>query len=319
IIKKPLRREPQYIKDSIITASVLRNPVTRKDLDTIYFGAFGKLHSYAKDTEVITEVYSKKDQFEVSPSLSPDGKYLAYTTWNDTEMGHVFAREIKTGKEYQLTKTPGRYINPAWSPDGTEIVFVADETEAKMGVPRQSEGANTNNYHLDLHSLTFFENKKINECFKSHTIFRLYPFSIMPKRFYPIPVFHPSGKSVFITTRNQEKNLPVLIRVDLEAKEVVQEKLIPFHTDEVIVSPNGKHIAFIFDDQVWIDTFPHSLKLEFFEILEHTSTKALYKEGEVEDILLSKAKSVYEVAPSYLYWQDESILMWGSAEEVYTY
>src|SRR5699024_8095486 len=133
IIKKPLRREPQYIRDSIITASVLRNPITRKDLDTIYFGAFGKLHSYAKQTQEITEIYPKEDRFEVSPSLSPDGKYLTYTTWNDTEMGHVYAREITTGKEYQLTKTPGRYINPAWSPDGTEIVFIADETEAKMG------------------------------------------------------------------------------------------------------------------------------------------------------------------------------------------
>src|SRR5699024_107240 len=51
VIKKPLRREPQYIKGSIITASVLRNPVSRKDLDTIYFGAFGKLHSYAKHTQ----------------------------------------------------------------------------------------------------------------------------------------------------------------------------------------------------------------------------------------------------------------------------
>src|SRR5699024_97607 len=104
VIKKPLRREPQYIRDSIITASVLRNPITRKALDTIYFGAFGKLHSYAKETEVITKIYSEEDRFEVSPSLSPDGKYLAYTTWNDMEMGHVYAREIKTGKEYQLTR-----------------------------------------------------------------------------------------------------------------------------------------------------------------------------------------------------------------------
>src|SRR5699024_8084537 len=74
VIKKPLRREPQYIRDSIITASVLRNPITRKDLDTIYFGAFGKLHSYAKQTQEITEIYPKEDRFEVSPSLSPDGK-----------------------------------------------------------------------------------------------------------------------------------------------------------------------------------------------------------------------------------------------------
>src|SRR5699024_342123 len=177
VINKPLGRDPQYIRDSIITASVLRNPITRKDLDTIYFGAFGKLHSYAKKTEEITEIYSEEDRFEVSPSLSPNGKYLAYTTWNDKEMGHVYAREIKTGKEYQLTKTPGRYINPVWSPDGTEIVFVADETETKMGIPMQTRGANTYSHHLDIHRINIFINKDIQENLESDIIYRAYPFS----------------------------------------------------------------------------------------------------------------------------------------------
>lgn len=316
VIKKPLQREPQYIRDSIITASVLRNPVTRKDLDTIYFGAFGKLHSYAKETGIITEIYPKEDRFEVSPTLSPDGTYLAYTTWKDIEMGHVYVREISSGKEYQLTETAGRYINPAWSPDGTEIVFIADETEAKFGIPRQSGGTNTHNYHLDLHKLQVLKNKNIQEYSHTDTISRVYPLSILPRRFYPIPVYHSNGESIFITTRNHEKNLPVLWEIDLKSKEVLQERLIPFHTDEVIVSPDTQHIAFVFDEQVWVDTFPNALKLEYSEFI---SEQLHYKGGYVINILLPEAKSVYEIAPSYLYWQDEHTLMWGSAEEVYTY
>src|SRR5690625_1775089 len=234
VIKKALSREPQYIKDSIITATVLRNPVTQLDLDTIYFGAFGKLHSYAKSSEQITEVYPLENRFEVSPSLSPNGKYLAYTTWNDTDMGHVYAREINTGKEYQLTKFAGRYINPAWAPDGTEIVFIADETEAKMGIPRQSGGTNTYNYRLDIHRIRFSENNKVREKSRSDTIYRVYPFSIIPRRFYPIPVYHPNCKSIFITTRNNEKDLPVLIEIDLKTKEILHERVIPFHTNEVL-------------------------------------------------------------------------------------
>src|SRR5690625_4322615 len=181
VIKKPLRRKSQYIKDSIITASVLRNPVTQPNLDTIYFGAFGKLHSYAKSTEVITEVYPEKDRFEVSPSLSSDGKYLAYTTWNDAEMGHVFLREIRTGKEHQLTKTPGRYINPTWSPDGTTIVFVADETEAKMGIPNQISGSISLEYQLTIKSVEVIDN------YISNDIIEVYPKTSFPNRFYPIP------------------------------------------------------------------------------------------------------------------------------------
>lgn len=319
VIKKPLRREPQYIRDSIITASVLRNPITRKALDTIYFGAFGKLHSYAKYTQEITEVYPNENRFEVSPSLSPDGEYLAYTIWNDTEMGHVYVRELSTGRDFQLTKAPGRYINPAWSPDGTEIVFVADETEAKMGIRKQSGGPNASNYHLDIHRINVLEKKRVQEYFQSDTIYRVYPFSQLPKRFYPIPVYHPNGESVFITTRNHEKNLPVIIEIDLGTKEVVQEKVIPFHTDEVVISPGAQHIAFIFDDRVWIDTFPHGLKLEYSKGSKFVDEKYHYNGGVVNNILLPRAKSVYEIAPSYLYWQDENILMWGSAEEIYTY
>src|SRR5699024_264503 len=128
--------------------------------------------------------------------------------------------------EYQLTKTAGRYINPAWSSDGTEIVFIADETEAKMGIPRQSGGPNTLNYDLDIHRMKVLENKSmsVQEYEQTDTILRVYPLSIVPRRFYPLPVFHSNGESVFITIRNHEKDLPVLIEIDLNTKEVLQEE-----------------------------------------------------------------------------------------------
>lgn len=319
IIKKPLQRERQRIQDSIIIASVLRNPTTRANLDTIYFGAFGKLHSFSKKSQEIIEVYPKEHRFEVSPSLSPDGKYLAYTTWNDTEMGHIHVRELKAGKDYQLTQTPGRYINPAWSPDGTEIVFVADETEAKMGIPKQSGGTNTYYYHLDLHRIKVSIDNKIKECVQSDTIYNLYPSTNLPRRFYPTPVYHPKGNSIYITTRNHEKDLPVLIQIDLNTKTLLQEKLIPFHTEEVLISPDAQLIAFIFDEQVWVDRFPHSLKLKFAKHSEIVPKRLHYMGGYVNNILLPEAKSVYEIAPSYLSWKDNNTVMWGSAEEVYTY
>src|SRR5699024_6557466 len=99
------------------------------------------------------------------------------------------------------------------------------------GVPRQSGGMNTYNYHLDIHRIKFSENNIVLRKVKSDTIFRVHPFSIIPKRFYPIPIYHPNAKSIFITTRNHEKDLPTIIKVELETNEVLQERLIPFHTD----------------------------------------------------------------------------------------
>ena len=321
VIKKPLSREPQYIKDSTITASVLRNPVTQKDLDTIYFGAFGKLHSYSKNTEVITEVYPEKDRFEVSPNLSPDGKYLAFTTWNDTEMGHVYAREIKTGKEYQLTKTAGRYINPTWSPDGKEMVFLADETETKMGIGSQkSSGAPKYLvYDIDLHRIKVVENKSILKYQYSDVIGRIFPSTNLSKRFYPVPAYHPNGKSIYIATRNREKDLAVFQELNLMTKTIDEEYPIPYHIDEVLLSPNSSHIAYIYDNQIWIDNFPNSSDLVFSSRTPYIEKRFHVGGGYVLDVTFSTAKSIYEVTPNYLSWQDENILMWGSAEEVYTY
>lgn len=321
VIKKPLRREPQYIKDSVITASVLRNPVTKVDLDTIYFGAFGKLNSYAKNTETITELHPDKDRFEMSPSLSPNGKYLAYTTWNDVEMGHVYAREIKTSKEYQLTKTPGRYINPAWSPDGTEIVFVADETEAKMGTYSQkaSRGPKYLVYGLDIHRVSVLRNYEIIEKQETAIIRRIYPSTNLPRRFYPIPSYHPDGNSIYINTRNNDDNLAVIQEIELESRQIKNEYRLPFHIDEVLISPDAKHIAFIFDEQVWLDQFPHNTKLQFSSRTPFIPEVAYVDGGYVLDLELPRAKSIYEIAPSYLFWQDKNTLLWGAVEGVYTY
>lgn len=321
VIKKPVQREPQYISDSIITASVLRNPITRKDMDTIYFGAFGKLHSYAKETGVTTEIYPKEDRFEVSPSLSPDGKYLAYTTWNDREMGHVYTRDIETGKEYQLTKNPGRYINPAWSPNGTEIVFIADETETKMGITSQksSDAPRYFVYNIDVHRIKVIENKNILKYQGSEVVASIFPSTNLPKRFYPIPVYNRNGKSIYITTRNRVKDLAVLRKIDIKTKNTIEEYPLPYHIDEVLLSPNSQHIAFIYDNQIWIDKFPYSSDLIFSSRSPFIEDQFKVGGGYVIDVAFPSAKLIYEISPSYLSWQDEHTLMWGSAEEVYTY
>ncbi|MCK0114939.1 amidohydrolase family protein [Gelidibacter sp. F63206] len=314
-IKKPLQSTPRYISDSLITAKVLRNPIMRKDIDTIYLGAFGKLRGYSKKTGEIREYYADIERFEVSPSLSPNGKYLAYTTWNDWEMGHLYIREILTGKETQITITPGRYINPAWSPNSSEIVFIADETENKMGTGRLSPASNTVNYHLDIHQIKVFDQEKPSLQYRSNIIKRIYPISQLTKRFYPIPVYHPDGENIFIAKKS--KNISSYSRINLNTKEIEQEIPIPFHSDEILISPDAKKIAFIFDEKIWLDVFPFSTDLNFADQSEFITKEAHYNGGYVYDVLLPKAKSIFEIAPSYIYWQDEYTLMWASAEEIY--
>src|SRR5206468_787043 len=62
---------------------------------------------------------------EYAPEFSPDGKFIAYVTWSDTGMGHVWKIKSSGGTPVRLTRPSGHYVNPAWSPKGDRIAVVA--------------------------------------------------------------------------------------------------------------------------------------------------------------------------------------------------
>ena len=60
---------------------------------------------------------------EFEPTWSPDGQWLAYTTWSDTGGGHMYkARVDGRTKPQRLTKAAAYYAEPVWAPDGKRIV-----------------------------------------------------------------------------------------------------------------------------------------------------------------------------------------------------
>jgi Tol biopolymer transport system component len=58
------------------------------------------------------------------PAWSPDGKWLAYVTWDD-EKGYLWKMPSDgSGTAVKLTAAPGYFTSPSWSPDGTRIVVM---------------------------------------------------------------------------------------------------------------------------------------------------------------------------------------------------
>jgi hypothetical protein len=58
---------------------------------------------------------------EYAPTWSPDGLWIAYTTWDDRE-GTISKVRVTGGVVTKLTTASAFYQHPAWSPDGTKIV-----------------------------------------------------------------------------------------------------------------------------------------------------------------------------------------------------
>jgi Tol biopolymer transport system component len=67
---------------------------------------------------------------EAMPSWNPDGSQLVFTTWSETDGGHLYKASL-AGKETitKLTKESALYVGPVWSPDNRIVVFKGPRRE----------------------------------------------------------------------------------------------------------------------------------------------------------------------------------------------
>jgi Tol biopolymer transport system component len=73
------------------------------------------------ETKKATKLVDLPGSAQHGSEISPDGKWLAYTS-DETSRAEVWLEPLpQTGKRFQLTKNGGN--RPQWSPDGTKIYF----------------------------------------------------------------------------------------------------------------------------------------------------------------------------------------------------
>jgi hypothetical protein len=68
-----------------------------------------------------------RDDLEFAPAFSADGRRLAFVTWDDNAGGSVWVASFDgdgLGRIQRVTETPGQYANPAFSRDGSKVVFL---------------------------------------------------------------------------------------------------------------------------------------------------------------------------------------------------
>ena len=64
------------------------------------------------------------DVGEYQPAWSPDGQYVAYTTWSNADGGALYRVRVSGGDPQRLTSKPASFTQPVYSLDGQRIVAV---------------------------------------------------------------------------------------------------------------------------------------------------------------------------------------------------
>lgn len=120
-IAETLRVDSPVAPDQF-TAKVIRHAVTSPDEKTLVFNALGHLWS-KKLPNGKPKRLTNDPNFEFEPTFSPDGKTIAYVTWNDEDLGAIHKIALTGGTSKKITTAKGIYRTPSFSPDGNMITF----------------------------------------------------------------------------------------------------------------------------------------------------------------------------------------------------
>ena len=92
------------------------------DGSTMVFTALGKLWATPKGGT--PRRLTTSDDREYEPTISPDGQWVAWITWNDQRGGQLWKAHPDGSQATQLTRSPAFYSLPEWSPDGRQLAFI---------------------------------------------------------------------------------------------------------------------------------------------------------------------------------------------------
>jgi len=228
-------RYKQVVVPDEFPVRMLRDVATAPDGRTVVYTALGRLYRKgmpdgvpAKITPDATERASQ--WLESAPRFSPDGRQIAYAAWNDRQLGRIrLVNPDGTGGR-DVVSRPGHYTEPAFSPDGTKIVFRAVRADGIRGITHDEETG------IFIVAAAGGEPQKVRDGGVE-------------------PQFDHTGTRIYFRDRRGEKF--VLASVELDGSDEV----VHFQSDnatQIVPSPDGRWVAFAERWRAYVAAFPRT-------------------------------------------------------------
>jgi imidazolonepropionase-like amidohydrolase/Tol biopolymer transport system component len=88
----------------------------------VVFESFGRLWLKNVADGAPRRLTREETAFELFPSWSRDGKRIVFVRWTDAGLGEIHVVAAGGGGSRKVSKQPGHYLHPRFSPDGKSIV-----------------------------------------------------------------------------------------------------------------------------------------------------------------------------------------------------
>ncbi|WP_086001661.1 amidohydrolase family protein [Plesiocystis pacifica] len=238
------RRNAVEVAPESFDVKVLRWPQLSPDGSKVVYQALGKLHVRDMQSGEVRRLTTQDEHMEYYPSLSRDGRFVTYVSWDDEQLGSVRVVPIEGGAEGRVvTPTPGHYVEPVMAPDNSTVVYRRTRGGGLMS-PRWSE--NTGIYAVPFDSKPARRGRRGAEAAK--------PVETRVSRGGSEPHFGADSERVFLIDGGPDDSR-VLVSMALDGSER-REHAKSARAEQFAVSPDGRWLAFVEGFRVHVAAFP---------------------------------------------------------------
>lgn len=120
-------RQAVDVAPETFSTTMVRNAEISPDGSKVVFESAGRLFVKSlPDGAPQHLTRDAADHFEYDPSWSRDGRTIVFVTWDDQKLAAIHRVRASGGRSAPITRQPGHYHGPRFSPDGKSVVFEAN-------------------------------------------------------------------------------------------------------------------------------------------------------------------------------------------------